>query len=304
MDIGEDKYVIYEGEEDQFLPPYLAAQVVLMCLTGVKKDSEASNQLKQFLNLKEVKDQEILNLARESIDHIDSLLSEDLYLKKANKIYLHKNILVKPEFKETIDHYFKTEVESIDFDNGPSIINEWFNKKTDDKINCLVPCNRTFGKRRVLFQNAVYFKTKWLYQFNKNLTEENVMFKTEINWELGVEMMKITEEFKICEYVQKLNASVCQLPFASGKMFMTILLPHTEETPLNDVESKLDFDILKKAFDADSFNKVEIHLPKFKIEKSYEVIYYFNIDFIYLILFQLTDHEQSSYKNPKKLVYQ
>ena len=66
-------------------------------------------------------------------------------------------------------------------------------------------------------------------------------------------------------------------------MFMTILLSHTEETPLSDVESKLNIDILKKAFDADCFNKVEMHLPKFKIEKSYEVIYYFNIDFIYLV---------------------
>ena len=52
---------------------------------------------------------------------------------------------------------------------------------------------------------------------------------------------------------------------------MTILLPHTDKIPLSDVENKLNLGILKKTFDEECLKNVEIHLPKFSIDKSYEV---------------------------------
>ena len=186
---------------------------------------------------------------------------------------MHKDICVKQEFIKVIFEYFNTEVELIDFDKGRDSafsINEWCDKKTNGKIYDLFEWTPKLDQKRLIIINVNYFKPQWLYQFDSNLTDET-SFKLENGDEIPIEMMKITEEFKICEFVQELNASVCQLPFPSGKMFMTILLPHTDKIPLSDVGNKLNLGILKKMFDEECLKNVEFHLPKFSIDKSYEV---------------------------------
>ena len=62
-----------KGDRNELISFFSTVKVVHICLAGVERNSQAYNQLKQLLNLKEFKDEDIFNLVKESKTHIDSL---------------------------------------------------------------------------------------------------------------------------------------------------------------------------------------------------------------------------------------
>ena len=78
--------------------------MMIMCLAGAEKDSETSLRLKQILDLNNFKDEEIFNLIKESIAHIESLQNDDdLILKEVNNIYINADKNVNDKFIKDIN---------------------------------------------------------------------------------------------------------------------------------------------------------------------------------------------------------
>ncbi len=86
-----------------------------------------------------------------------------------------------------------------------------------------------------------------------------------------VRMMTKILNLKICEQIPGLNAGVCQMPYKGQNVFMSILLPKTQATKINEIEQRLDLLKLKQCFEQARERSVNITFPKFKFEYENEV---------------------------------
>ena len=262
-----------ETLKNVFISSSSIARALLMCLIGATDNSETPEKLKHLLNLDQYDSTEILLQVKQTISHFDSLLNEDLILSEANKMFFDKDIEFKSEFFNEIAQYFNADIESLNFNDAKyaaQVINKWCEEKTFGKIKKILTENDLYGAVLVLI-NAIYFKAKWLYEFEPYNTSQNVMFTMENGQKTPVEMMSMIKYLSICEEVSGLDASMCQLPYKGETMFMTIVLPKRKETKLREIESKLNCQILKNAFKGKPKQSVDIQLPKFKIEYESEV---------------------------------
>ena len=266
------KKKVRDGEQSIIVSPFFAVRSILMCLTGAEVGSETSNQLKQVLNIDEFSNDEIFNFVKESMIQIESIQDENFILKEANLMYFNEGLNLKKDFIKYINEYFHVDVETLNFESKCSResraqIRKWCSKKNNKFYEFI---GLVFGHDRLFVFNVINFKAKWLYQFNPKYTNNDAIFTMENGNEFKVEMMKLIEELNACEQVPELNSSVFQLPYAGGKIYMSIVLPKPN-IKLSEVESRLDFLILKKAFEVDCLKKVEIHLPKFNIGNASSV---------------------------------
>ena len=221
-----------------FISPTSISKLLIICLNGVTMESKIFFQLKCLLNLNEFKDEIILILLKRSLNEIDFRIKKDFVFFEKNKIYLNK------------DKSFNTDLFAS--------INNKFGVNIDDE---------TTNHDKIILKSLIFFESKWLYQFNVTKTISNVTFHLENGQDSFVQMMHLTKQLNIHE---EPNATVCQLPYIGGKMFMTIILPKSN-IKLSEIESKLDLLVLKRAFEIDCLKKVKIHLPKFQIEYECEV---------------------------------
>ncbi|MDI9396126.1 MAG: serpin family protein [Euryarchaeota archaeon] len=55
-------------------------------------------------------------------------------------------------------------------------INEWVEDKTSDKIKDLLPENSITADTRVIITNEIYFNRKWVFEFDKELTDKKPFY--------------------------------------------------------------------------------------------------------------------------------
>ena len=79
-----------------------------MCLAGAKE--ETAKELKSLLSFDNFLDEEIMNIKRNYIAHLNNLNGE-IELNTANKIYQMINFQVKPEFVTLLKDNFNSEVQ-------------------------------------------------------------------------------------------------------------------------------------------------------------------------------------------------
>jgi serpin B len=110
-------------------------------------------------------------------------------------------------------------------------------------------------------------------KFNKNLTQTEPFYMAD-KTEKNVQMMGLNgKKFNFSHEPASLKANTCTLPYAGGNISMTIILPH-EDQKLSDVEMKLDSKAIATILSVQNKRKVNVFLPKFKIEQQFEVVYF------------------------------
>jgi serine protease inhibitor len=89
---------------------------------------------------------------------------------------------------------------------------------------------------------------------------------------MDVNMMSLRGEyFNYSNEPEGLPLASCSLPYSGDKISMTIILPHKGQNLL-ELESKIDENVFQKILSCQRVEKVDLYLPRFKFEKSYEVI--------------------------------
>jgi len=66
---------------------------------------------------------------------------ENVTLKLANKLFIGKNFLVKPEYKQDLQTYYHSDIQSVDFSQNQvaaNIINTWCKEKTNNRIDSII----------------------------------------------------------------------------------------------------------------------------------------------------------------------
>jgi len=258
--------------ENIFFSPYSTFHALLLAYFGAKGNTET--ELKNVLNL---------NWSNSKFDVMQAYRLEDslrrrravnssVIFRAADKIFLSK----ETSFKECMKDLFLEEFESLDFKNDAEksrvYINKFVENVTDNNIkDILIPGSITQATDLVL-ANAAYFKGQWASKFNADDTFKGIFFSTPEKQRL-VDMMAKKGVFNHAVN-ERLGCHVLEIPYLGEEngISMMIFLPPFTPNGLENVLTRLTPEAFEQALDEGLSREVELQLPRFSFEKTYQLV--------------------------------
>ena len=186
-------------------------------------------------------------------------------VSSANRVWLNTGLTLRKDYQENLYMYYRSKAAVLDMtaktEESRKTVNDWVSEKTNGKIPELLAT--LDPETRMIITNAVYFNAEWQYKFSKKATTQEKFTDGEKVSE--VPMMKINRNYSYGEFD---GVKVVQIPYKERRLSMIALLP-PEEKP--DALSTLDAGTLTRWLGELETYKVDLWLPKFRTEKSYEL---------------------------------
>ncbi|CAO2636454.1 Serpin B11 [Lemmus lemmus] len=176
------------------------------------------------------------------------------------------------------ERLFQAKLQTVDFELSTEetrkSINTWVKNKTNGKVTNLFGKGTIDPSSVMVLVSAIYFKGQWKNKFEKRETVK-APFHISVGKSAVVDMMYQTGTFKLA-FIKEPQMQVLELPYADNNLRMIILLPvGTANVNQNflQIESKLSFRNLMEWTNRRKMKSqyVEVFLPRFKIEKNYEM---------------------------------
>jgi serpin B len=147
-------------------------------------------------------------------------------------------------------------------------INEWVEKETQQKIKDLIAPGVITALTRMVLANAIYFKSNWLYQFDKKKTAD-APFTRDDGTKADVPLMSLTAKLNYAEtHVGGRTGAAVQileLPYAGEELSMLVFLPEPG-AGVDRLATRLDAQTLSAP--ALKQADVKVFLPRFKAESE------------------------------------
>nr|Q8K1K6.1 RecName: Full=Serpin B10 [Mus musculus]AAH29736.1 Serine (or cysteine) peptidase inhibitor, clade B (ovalbumin), member 10 [Mus musculus]AAH69938.1 Serine (or cysteine) peptidase inhibitor, clade B (ovalbumin), member 10 [Mus musculus] len=195
-------------------------------------------------------------------------------LKTANRIYGEKTYPFHNKYLEDMKTYFGAEPQSVNFVEASGQIrkeiNSWVGSQTGGKIPNLLPDDSVDTKTKMVLVNALYFKGTWEHQFSvKNTTERP--FRVNKTTSKPVQMMSMKQSLQVF-HIEELQTIGLQLHYQNRDLSLLLLLPEAIDG-LEQLERAITYEKLDKWTSADMMDtyEVQLYLPKFKMEESYDL---------------------------------
>ncbi|NWH77680.1 HEP2 protein, partial [Piaya cayana] len=189
-------------------------------------------------------------------------------LRSVNDLYIQEDFSILSDFRTNMKTYYFADAQPADF-SDPNFItktNERILKLTKGLIKeALVNVNPT---TLMMILNCLYFKGTWENKFPVEMTIKR-SFRLNEKQTIKVPMMQTKANF-LAAADPELDCSVLQLPFV-GNISMLIVLPH-KLSGLKALEKQITPQMVEKWQKSMTNRTREVVLPKFKLEKSYNLI--------------------------------
>ncbi|XP_072008777.1 serpin B4-like isoform X2 [Engystomops pustulosus] len=282
-----------EIDKNNAISPLSISATLGLVLLGARE--ETSTQIKKVLHLldsettpkderrgiekscgKKIKRDEVSDVHNQFHELLTQLKSptSDSVLAIANAAFTQLNFPLLEEYLTSAKELYDAKVETVDFQDDKTRlkINSWVEEKTKGKIKDLFS-DSLDKSTSIILVNAVYFKGQWKKKFNVANTT-NAPFYIKKDSEISVPMMSQTEKFNFGE-IDEIDAQIIELPYATGELSMFIILPN-DIAGLQKIDNQITAESLMKWTNSENLTstKVEIQLPRFKIETSYNLVQY------------------------------
>lgn len=171
---------------------------------------------------------------------------------------------------------FIDEAETLDFQADPEkcrlLINAFVANVTNDNIKDILVEGSISPDTKVVLANAAFFKGSWKAQFDPELTDKAIFYSSQTKREF-VDMMSITGTYNHAVN-ERLGCHVLEVPYVGDDtgISMVILLPPNTPEALEGVLSRLTPDALQQALEEGMGREVEVKIPKFSFEKTYQLV--------------------------------
>ncbi|XP_011347536.1 serine protease inhibitor 3/4 isoform X4 [Ooceraea biroi] len=252
-----------QQQENLICSPLSLTVALSMAAVGSAGNTEA--QFKEVLKLPASKTESLAGY-QTLIDTLNNV--ENVTLKLANKMFIAENFAVKPEYKQNLQTYYHSDIDSVNFgepQKAADTINAWCKEKTNDRIDGVVTPNDVGPSTALVLANAVYFKGNWATQFDPLLTSDRP-FHVDASTVKNVPTMFRKGNYKFAELPQY-EAKCIELPYANKDISMVIILPDKVDglpaltERLDEVTNECN-NLLSRAYE----REIEVFLPKFKTE--------------------------------------
>ncbi|KAM9733554.1 neuroserpin isoform 2-T2 [Menidia menidia] len=214
------------------------------------------------------------------LQNLTAALSDDdthYMIRFANSLFLQDGVAFNPEFLHMIKKYFRAEVETVDFSKSSTVaeqINSWVENHTESKIRALLSAEDFSSVTRLTLVNAIYFRGSWKNQFRPENTR-TFSFTRDDGSEVQTLMMYQQGDFYYGEFSDGSQEAggvyqVLEMPYEGDDMSMMIVLPR-QEVPLASLEPIIKAPLLEEWANNVKRQKVEVYLPRFKVEQKIDL---------------------------------
>ncbi|XP_059544421.1 leukocyte elastase inhibitor-like [Myotis daubentonii] len=256
-----------------FISPMSISSALAMVFLGTRGTTEA--QMSKTLHFDAVKE---IHSSFQSLNADINKRGAPYILKLANRLYGEKTYEFLLEFLASTQKMYGAELASVDFqrasEDARKVINEWVKGQTEGKIPELLAVGDVNNMTKLVLVNAIYFKGNWQEKFSKEATNDTP-FRLNKKDTKTVKMMYQKSKFPF-GYIEDLKCRVLELPYQGRDLSMVILLPddiEDEATGLKKIEEQLTLEKLHEWTKPENLRsfEVNVHLPKFKLEESYNL---------------------------------
>jgi serpin B len=192
-------------------------------------------------------------------------------LSTANSLWVQEGYDVLKDYLDTIESYYLGEVNRVDFRKASETsqaINGWIESKTNNKIKDMFSPGSFNEMTRVVLANAVYFKGKWVKQFDKSDTTERD-FRAGQGSTLKVPTMELTGEDAEFNYMENDEVQVLEMLYDGEDLSMIVILPRDDDPSL--VEESLTAAKLDEWKGELAKQRVDVFMPKFSFTLEYSM---------------------------------
>jgi len=165
----------------------------------------------------------------------------------------------------------------VDFTKAPresaKEINKWVFIHTKGKIENIVNPDEIESNTKLILTNAIYFKGKWKYEFDKQNTEGRDFHLVNGTTKKVKMMSKYSSSMEYgfrFNYFQNDYLQLLEMPYNGDKISMIIVLP-LDNSKLKDVENMIDEKKLEEWIKESRSRKVTVYLPKFKFSQGIDL---------------------------------
>ena len=186
----------------------------------------------------------------------------------ANALWGQKGFDFLPDFLKLVKDNYGAGLSELDFvkdtEGSRKTINDWVEKQTQDKIKELLKPGMLVPGTRLVLTNAIYFKSSWADQFNKEATKDEPFHLAGGN-DVKAPLMHRTGHYG---YFEEDTLQGLKLPYAGNELSMVVLLPKKADG-LADLEKALTAEKLDGWMKKFGGEKVIVALPKFKTTSEF-----------------------------------
>ncbi|MCX7973564.1 MAG: serpin family protein [Candidatus Aminicenantes bacterium] len=251
---------------NQFLSPLSLSTALAMTLEGARDDTAVA--IRRVLNLPA--EETVRQTGFIQIRKLINQPGRKSQLNLANAIWIQKNFPLLKNYLEIIAKVYDGQATNVDFINRQEetrkVINKWTEEKTAGKIKDLIPPGIIDYLTRIILTNAIYFRGLWLLPFNPELTKPEKFHLGE-GQEIEVAMMRLVGDRARFPYMENEDLQMLEMFYEGRDLSMLILLPKKKD--LTSLESKLTVDILETWKKQLKEERVDVYLPRFKMETKY-----------------------------------
>lgn len=251
-----------------FFSPYSVATAMGMAYAGARGDTLEQLTLNFGYTPDELNEQTVLALFKAQLQSTNNL-PHDYTLDIANAAVAQQGYGILQNYTAALTSSFGAEYLEADFlkkgQEAVQMINNWVSNRTHGKIHSLFDDPPDFSTRLVLL-NAIYYKGKWLYEFDKKKTKPRAFYNGGVS-KVYIPMMRLKSTLNHT-YDSNLNADVVDLPYVGNDFSMTILLPR-ELNGITALKEALSTQTLNRAVSNMIPKDMKLKLPKFKLDTKY-----------------------------------
>jgi serpin B len=248
-----------QPDQNIFISPFSVSTVLQMVGNGAAGETKA--EMQRVLKTSGLPPGVLNSAYRDLTQSLNS--QPGVVLNLANAIWYKKEFRLKPEFVSVNKQFFQAELGGVDFTKPESArtINHWADVRTRGKIKEVVQWPFP-PLTRVILANAIYFKGKWDWQFDKSKTQPHV-FHLSGGGEKQAPTMWQHGDFS---YQEDDGYQAVRLPYIGGRLQMYLFLPATNSSPaklLADFSGEAWRDKILPQFEK---HKGTLAMPRFKME--------------------------------------
>ena len=264
-----------DGQGNLFFSPFSISQALAMTLAGARGETE--RQMTNTLHYE--LPQSALHPSFNALDRELASRGRDLQVEEnqffelniANAIWGQQGYEFLPEFLDVLAENYGAGLRPMDFAGAPEEsrmkINDWVSEETQDKIKDLLPSGAVDSNTRLVLTNAIFFNASWQWPFDKRLTRE-LPFHLAGGGMVEVPMMTETSR-DLYGYVKGEGYEAVDVPYSSGEMSMTILLP--DEGTFGEFEDSLNAQGLDRILDDIEIRHISLTMPLFELESEFSL---------------------------------
>ena len=256
---------VNEVKKESFIISPLSMQLLLgMILDGAQ--GETADEICRVLGYEAGDIQAVNEFASSMMEQLPAM-DKKTALSIGNAVFVNQSFPILDSYRSCVVQYYDAEVSNLDLTDVVSATNK-INDWCSDRTNGLIPKILDQVDPNVLayLMNAVYFKSQWTHQFQKETTAME-KFMDENGNESTVPMMKNNGSFS---YQENDVFRAIRLPYGNGAYQMTVILPQKGKT-IKETLSVLDVRQWNESDNSWFERNVDVWLPKFETKSHVDL---------------------------------